>query len=155
MDVEAKTSVGGTGETCPGDGFSGATGDELPLGAPLLPPERLLNDTLEIYSRYFKMGLALSKTLLRVPQMGNRKPISIIALLKCQVYLFIQNLIYDIVKEQYIVFFMIVCTSITQKLHIMYAKIILQFYLSIPSFNSYNGQIPVCIFLWSRQQLFK
>lgn len=68
MDVEAKTSVGGTGETCPGDGFSGATGDELPLGAPLLPPDRLLNDTLELYSRYFKMGLALSKTLLRVPK---------------------------------------------------------------------------------------
>lgn len=85
MDVEAKTSVGGTGETCPGDGFSGATGDELPLGAPLLPPDRLLNDTLQLYSRNSKMSLALSKILLHVPQTGNRKPISIITLLKCQV----------------------------------------------------------------------
>lgn len=119
MDVEAKTSVGGTGETCPGDGFSGATGDELPLGAPLLPPDRLLNDTLQLYSRDSKMGLALSKILLHVPQTGNRKPISIIALLKCQVYLFIQNLIYDIVKEQYIVLFMIVYVPQSCKTYII------------------------------------
>lgn len=33
--------VEGTGERRPGEGFSGATGDELPLGAPLLPPDLL------------------------------------------------------------------------------------------------------------------
>lgn len=37
----AVSAGGGTGDTWPGDGFSGATGDEAPLGAPLLPPERL------------------------------------------------------------------------------------------------------------------
>lgn len=121
MDVEAKTSVGGTGETCPGDGFSGATGDELPLGAPLLPPDRLLNDTLQLYSRDSKTGLALSTILLCVPQTGNRKPISIITLLKSQVYLFIQNLIYDIVREHYIVLFMIVFVPQSCKNYIKFA----------------------------------
>lgn len=33
--------VEGAGESRPGEGFSGATGEELPLGAPLLPPDLL------------------------------------------------------------------------------------------------------------------